>query len=38
MHRRAQQLGGTLNIDSEPGQGSTINATIPLRPGPGTAP
>ncbi len=38
MHRRAQQLGGTLNIDSEPGQGSTINATIPLRPGPGAAP
>lgn len=38
MHRRAQQLGGTLNIDSEPGQGSTINATIPLPPVSGTAP
>ena len=38
MRGRAKQLGGTLNIDSEPGQGSTINATIPLRPVPGTAP
>lgn len=34
MRGRAEQLGGTLTIDSELGQGTTINATIPLRPVP----
>ena len=36
MRGRAQQLGGTLHVDAEPGRGSTINATIPLPHGSGT--
>jgi signal transduction histidine kinase len=32
MRRRADQLGGTLDVDSEVGQGSTVNATIPTPP------
>lgn len=38
MRDRARQLGGALDIDSDPGRGSTVNATIPLRPVRGTRP
>ena len=30
MQERAQLLGGTLNVDSSPGQGTTITAVLPV--------
>lgn len=33
MRERASLLGGELLLQSQPGQGTTITATIPLRPG-----
>jgi signal transduction histidine kinase len=32
MHQRAIQLGGTLTIDSEEGQGTRLTVKIPFRP------
>lgn len=32
MRERAQQVGGTLDIDTAPGAGSCVRAHIPLRP------
>ena len=32
MHERAALLNGTLEIDSRPGKGTTVLATIPIRP------
>jgi signal transduction histidine kinase len=37
MRSRVEQLGGTFHVDSEPGRGSTVNATIgaaPIEQGP----
>jgi signal transduction histidine kinase len=31
MHERVELLDGTIAIESEPGQGTTINASIPVR-------
>lgn len=31
MHERAAALGGTLNLESEPGEGTTVVAEIPTR-------
>jgi signal transduction histidine kinase len=31
MHQRARQLGGTLEIDSAPGQGTTVLAWVPAK-------
>ena len=32
MRERAQQLGGTLQVHGVPGQGTTVEAVLPLRP------
>jgi two-component system sensor histidine kinase DegS len=34
MRRRMNSIGGTLQIDSRPGRGTTITAIAPLKPGP----
>jgi signal transduction histidine kinase len=34
MDERARSLGGTLTLQSAPGQGTTIGAEIPVQPGP----
>ncbi|MGW2188382.1 histidine kinase [Streptomyces sp. NPDC001667] len=34
MRARVQQLGGTLTIESEPGEGTVVSAAIPLEPQP----
>lgn len=31
MHERARRLGGTVQIDSSPGQGTTVRVHLPLR-------
>ena len=31
MHERADLVGGTISIDSEPGRGTTVRATVPAR-------
>lgn len=33
MRERVETLGGTIGIDSRPGEGTTISATLPLRRG-----
>jgi signal transduction histidine kinase len=33
MRQRADLLGGTLEVRSAPGRGTTIRLTLPLRPG-----
>jgi signal transduction histidine kinase len=33
MRERIEQLGGRLQIDSQPGSGTTIQATVPLGEG-----
>ncbi len=35
MHERARILGGTLRIDSRPGQGTTLTVEVPVHPAPG---
>ncbi len=37
MHERADKLGGTLRIDSRPGQGTTVSLELPLRKWRGSA-
>ncbi len=32
MRERAQRLGGTLTVESDPGKGTTVRAHVPLRP------
>lgn len=32
MHERAERLGGELNIESTPGQGTRVTADLPLKP------
>lgn len=32
MHVRARQLGGTLTVESAPGEGTVLSAAIPLHP------
>ncbi|WP_342673166.1 ATP-binding protein, partial [Streptomyces sparsogenes] len=34
MHARARQLGGTLTIESAPGEGTVLSAAMPLEPQP----
>jgi signal transduction histidine kinase len=42
MHERAYSIGGTLDVQSSPGQGTVISVKVPLTPGsltkPATAP
>jgi signal transduction histidine kinase len=35
MRERVEMVGGTLTIESAPGQGTTVRAEIPFRPGGG---
>jgi len=32
MRERARQLGGTFELDSRPGHGTTVRAAVPFRP------
>jgi signal transduction histidine kinase len=34
MHERAADLGGSLVVESEPGQGTTVRAKVPAGPTP----
>ncbi|MFA7768853.1 ATP-binding protein, partial [Streptomyces sp. NRRL S-448] len=34
MRARVRQLGGTLTIESTPGEGTVLSAAIPLEPAP----
>ncbi|MFE9121678.1 sensor histidine kinase [Streptomyces sp. NPDC007172] len=34
MHARVRQLGGTLTVESSPGEGTVLSAAIPLEPRP----
>jgi signal transduction histidine kinase len=35
MRQRAQRAGGTLDITSEPGRGTTVSVSLPIRETPG---
>ncbi|MFF2187888.1 sensor histidine kinase [Streptomyces sp. NPDC058155] len=37
MRARARQLGGTLTVESEPGEGTVVSAAVPLAPAPALA-
>ncbi|MFG2135345.1 sensor histidine kinase [Streptomyces sp. NPDC048650] len=34
MHARVRQLGGTLTVESAPGEGTVLSAAVPLEPAP----